>query len=176
VSGRDELEAYYDGELRGLARWRMERRLRGSPSLRAELEQLRALGEEVREQQRAAASPGRPRPADLWGALEGSLTAIDAQVAAEQGGSTSRRPARPSPGFFQALRRPAALGALAASALALLIVLRSSPVEGPASEVTEAPSSAVVGGGNVRFLDTAGAPVLVLDQADDVTVIWLVDS
>ena len=49
TSGERALHAYHDGELRGFARWRFERRLARSPELRRELEALALMRELVRE-------------------------------------------------------------------------------------------------------------------------------
>ena len=75
---RDEraLQAYHDGELRGLRRWRFERRLSRSPELRAELEALKQLGVWTRE-----CDPERPS-ADLWDRIALRLPALDAQRSA----------------------------------------------------------------------------------------------
>ena len=53
----EELHAYHDGELRGLARWRFERRLRREPELRQQLDRLAGLGNLVRASETEAAGP-----------------------------------------------------------------------------------------------------------------------
>ena len=44
----EQLCAYHDGELGGVARWLFERRLRRSPELQQELEELDQIGKLVR--------------------------------------------------------------------------------------------------------------------------------
>lgn len=68
------LNAYRDGELSGLARWRFERRLRRSPELQRELAALSRIGDWVRE---SHAEPA----ADLWDAIALRLPALDARRA-----------------------------------------------------------------------------------------------
>jgi anti-sigma-K factor RskA len=143
----EELSAYHDGELRGLARWRLERRLRREPGLRRELAGLVRMGEFVRAGE-AATQP------DLWDRIEQRLPAVDARRADEQatsglGGSAWWRP----------------LGAAtAAAALALAVYVGFS-------EAPQAP------GGAVRWMDSGGRSVLVVDDAEsDVTIIWLLED
>lgn len=92
------LEAYHDGELRGLARLRLERHLARSPELRLELEALRALRARLRER-----DEGGPAP-DLWPGIEARLAA--ATLPAERPRSLPRRLVAP-------------IGALAAAAARL---------------------------------------------------------
>ena len=103
--GNDTFEAlcaYHDGELRGLARWRFERRLRREPGLRGELAALGRVGDLVRENE-AAAEP------DLWDRIELRLPAVYAQRA----GSDVARSAAPAPWW-----RP--LGALGSNPAVLI--------------------------------------------------------
>jgi anti-sigma-K factor RskA len=145
--GSDTFEAlcaYHDGELRGLARWRFERRLRREPGLRRELAALARVGELVRESE-AAAQP------DLWDRIELRLPSIDAQ----------RAEAATAPASWW---RP--LGALAAAAAVLVVAVYVGLFE---------PSPAP--GGAVRWMDSGGRSVLVLDDAEsDVTIIWLLND
>jgi ferric-dicitrate binding protein FerR (iron transport regulator) len=138
------LEAYHDGELRGLARLRLERHLARSPELRLELEALRALRARLRER-----DEGGPAP-DLWPGIEARLAA--ATLPAERPRSLPRRLVAPI----------GALAAAAAAAAFALVYLGPEP----------APQ-----GGVVRWLDSRGTSVLVLedDSATGVTVIWLLD-
>ncbi len=71
----EELWAYHDGELRGLARWRFERRLRRDAALRSELAAMARLGDLVRESE-----AGAPEP-DLWDRIRLRLPAVDARRA-----------------------------------------------------------------------------------------------
>ena len=82
----EELSAYHDGELRGLARWRLERRLRRDPSLRRELELLARVGSALRDEAEAGASA-----ADLWDRIAMRLPAAEARRAEALGRSRWRR-------------------------------------------------------------------------------------
>lgn len=144
--GNDTFEAlcaYHDGELRGLARWRLERRLRREPGLRRELAALARLGELVREGE-GAAEP------DLWDRIELRLPAIDAQ--------------RAEPGTAPvSWWRP--LSVVAAAAVLVLAVYVGLFERAPAPV------------GAVRWMDSGGRSVLVLDDAEsDVTIIWLLND
>jgi anti-sigma factor RsiW len=149
-AGRDRrwLHAYHDGELGPLRRWLARRRLGRDPAVRRELAALTALHGAVR-----GAAPDVAVP-EFWGDLSGRLRAVDAELAA----------ARPSRGGLRGLgwRRPLAAGVGLAAAAVVLLVLRTAP--GP--EET---------GGVVRWLDTRGKPVLVLENVGDATIIWLID-
>ena len=148
--GREEraLHAYYDGELRGLGRWRFERLLSRSPELRAELEALRQLGDWTRECQAE-----RPT-AELWERIAMRLPALDAQRA---------EPAQPTArGFAAASARPlTALALTGALALALYLVIIPD-------DSTPAP-------GVISWLDTGGRGVMVLEEEGDATIVWLLD-
>jgi anti-sigma factor RsiW len=140
------LAAYHDGELRGLPRLLLERRLARSPELRRELEALRALRARVRERDEAA-----PAAPDLWPGIEARLAQAPSPVL--------RRPPLPR-------RLVAPVGAFAAAAAAAALALVYLGPE-PAGQ-----------GGVVRWLDSRGTSVLVLedDPESGVTVIWLLDG
>jgi len=145
----EALSAYHDGELRGLARWRFERRLRRDPQLRRELELLRRVGDAVREA--GAAGPG----ADLWDRIALRLPAADAARSEARG-----RGLRP------AWLVGAPLGAAAAAALAAVAIFWSLGE-------TPAPADGVVrwmyaGKHNVYVLEAPGAP--------GTTIIWVLDG
>jgi anti-sigma-K factor RskA len=145
----EELNAYHDGELRGLARWRFERRLRREPQLRRELAGLERLAGLVRAHETGAAEP------DLWDRIEQRLPAIDARRTEAEAG----RRAGWSP-----LLRP--LGAVAVAAAALAVVYLGWLPAQPAP------------GGVVRWMDSGGRPVVVLegDAKSDVTIIWMLEE
>ena len=152
------LHAYHDGELGAWSRRRLEARLRGSPELRLELALLQDVGEAAR-----AADVQRAEP-DLWSDIRAGLASIDAEVAprrrrVESSQLWGRFPAR----SWGAL--PLGAAALAASALLAMIVIGRLPASVPE-----------IAAGTVRFLDTDGRAVLVLEESDDVTIIWLVDG
>ena len=147
MSSRLELlHAYHDGELGALRRWRVRRWLARDPAARSELEALATLGEAVRQSQVAPPAP------DVWAGLEGRLRSIDAEreVSGSAAGSGLR---------LGSMFRPAAAGAVLAA-----VVGRSLPC----SWDRRPPPS----GGVVRWLDTHGQAVMVLDEGD-ATIIWL---
>ena len=144
----EDLYAYHDGELRGLARWRFERRLRRSPALQRELRGLAGLGNLVREAEAEAAGP------ELWERIAQRLPAVDAQ----------RDEAGESAGSGLGWLRPA--GALAAAAaVAVAVYFGTYPT---------VPSS----GASVRWLDSGGRPVMVLEAEAEsqATIIWMLDD
>jgi hypothetical protein len=147
--GWEEIAAYHDGELRGLARWRFEWRLRRSPRLRRELESLHRLGDLVRASEARASEP------DLWDRIQQRLPALDARRADE---------AQPSGLLAPWLLRP--LGAVAVVTAALLAVYAG---------VFRGPSPS---GGVVRWMDSGGRPVMVLegDAETQMTIIWMLDD
>jgi len=150
---RDEelLHAYHDGELSVLARHRFERQLRRSPALRAELSALSGLGEQLRELDAEGRSP------DLWDDIALRLPAIDARKA-EAAQATPRR------GFSLAwLLQPAsAFAATAVAILAVAAALLWPTVPQPARVV--------------RWVDGGGRDVMVLDDVQNTTIIWMIDA
>jgi anti-sigma factor RsiW len=145
------LGAYHDGELRGLARWRFERRLRRDPTLRHELALLEELGEAVRK-----AGAGAPGP-DLWDRIALRLPAADARRA-EVRRASDRRARR-------AWLVGAPLGAAAAVGLgAVVIVALGQPRRPPE--------------GVVRWMYAGKRSVLVLEDpaTPDTTIIWVLDG
>lgn len=152
MTERDEqrLHAYHDGELRGLARWRFERRLARSPALQRELRGLSELGLLLRE---SAAAPGP----ELWDRIALRLPAADAWRAA----AASERVTPRRVGWL----RP--LGA-AAAALVVAALAAQQWLTAPALEQA----------GVVRWMDSRGRSVMVLeeDERSEVTIIWLLDG
>jgi anti-sigma factor RsiW len=140
-----ELHAYRDGELSAFGRWRVRRRIARDPRARRELASVAALGNLLREQASARAEP------DLWEAVRAQL-------------ATAPRPAplledeAPSaPGAWL----PGCLGAaLAAASVALLMA--GGRLSGDAAPV-----------GSLRWLDSKGKPVMVLQDDRDATIIWV---
>jgi len=150
TSGERALHAYHDGELRGFARWRFERRLARSPELRRELEALALMRELVREGESRVPTP------DLW---EG----ISRRLPPEEGARPARigdREAREGRGGFAPLAwlvRP--LGAAAVVvAVALVFALNSGDNAAP---------------GVVRWIDSGDRNVMVLEGDEEVTIIWV---
>ena len=150
MNAKDEalLHAYYDGELSGFARRRFARRVRRTPRLRRELEDLAGLGERLREIDAQGAAP------DLWEQIALRLPAIDARKSAAARARAGR-------GRLSWPSRP--VGALAAAAAAALAVALLWP---------EAPEPGRV----VRWIDGGGHSVMVLDTDPDTTIIWVLDA
>ena len=148
TSDENALHAYHDRELRGLARWWFERRLARSPELQRELENLRRLRALAYEADRAADTP------DLWQGIARRLPALDAQRA---GGGAEAETAREPTGPARWLEPLGALSAAAVTA-ALVFVLWSS----------DTADSSVV-----RWIDTGDRNVVVLEDDDEVTIIWV---
>jgi anti-sigma factor RsiW len=151
-----DLNAYHDGELGGLRRWRFERRLSRSPRLRAELEELRRLANWV--QGVGAQSPS----SDVWDHVALRLPAIDADRADQRQGRDERGGLR-GMGWLAAFPRPlAAVAVSAALALALFLGIM---------EDAAPPTSGII-----RWLDTGGRSVMVLEDQGDATIVWLLDA
>ena len=151
VTGNERaLHSYHDGELRGFARWRFERRLSRSPELRRELEALAQMRELVREGESRVTTP------DLWEGLSRRLPPAEGARPARIGD----REAREGRGGFAPLAwlvRPlgaAAVGAAAALVFALISGDNAAP-------------------GVVRWIDSGDRNVMVLEGGEEVTIIWV---
>jgi anti-sigma factor RsiW len=152
VSARDgfseQLQAYHDGELRGLNRWRFERRLARDPAARQELLALEETGRLLREAEAEGTAP------DLWEAIRLRLPALDAQRAeAEEAPALSRSRLR-------ALSPWVGVG-VAAAALALAIGVEWGDASVP---------------GSVRWIDSRGKPLMVLQDDSQATIIWVIEG
>jgi len=152
VSARDtlseRLHAYHDGELRGLARWRFERRLERDPALQGELFALEETGRLLREVESEAAAP------DLWEAIRLRLPALDAKRV-EAGEAPAAPRSRP-----WALSPWVGVG-VAAAALALAIGVEWGDASVP---------------GSVRWIDSRGSPLMVLQDDSKATIIWVIEG
>ena len=148
---RDEelLYAYHDGELTGFARRRFEQRLRRSPDLQAELAALSSMGTALRDIDADGPAP------DIWDDIALRLPGLDAQREAQV------EPA--SPGWLAWLVGPlgAAL-ATAAAAVGLAIAVYTPEV--------------VPSGPAIRWLDSGGHSVMVIDDESEMTIIWMLDD
>ena len=156
--GRDQrdLNAYHDGELSGLRRWIFERRLARSPGLRVELEALNQLTRCVQ----GLAQP--PPSVDVWDEIAIHLPAIDALPEGQRHRGAEQRGWR-GMDWLAAYSRPlAAVGAAVALALALFLGI----MEDGAPQIP----------GVIRWLDTGGRSVIVLEDQEDVTIVWLLDA
>jgi anti-sigma factor RsiW len=145
------LHAYHDGELSGLRRWRFERRLRRDPALRRALSALRNLRDQLQGLEAGAATP------DVWDAVALRLPAADARRAE----SAATRAQRGGRGLVWWL---APLGAAATVAVVLVAIYGGFWPE---------PSQT---GGVVRWIDSGGRSVMVLDDDPDTTIIWVLDG
>jgi anti-sigma factor RsiW len=148
----EELSAYYDGELRGLARWRLERRLRRDPRLRGELELLGRVGSALRDAPEAGA-----QAADLWDRIAMRLPAADLRRAELQSRSKRRR---------RAWLVAAPVAAAAAAGLAALAIFVGVP--GDAESIDGVVRWMYAGKRNVFVVEEPGAP--------GTTIIWVLDD
>ncbi len=158
-----DLNAYHDGELSGLRRWIFQRRLSRSPSLRAELEALKRLAGWIQE------LDPQPPSVDVWDQIALRLPALDGQSddqwqkRDEQWPRRAERRERSGMGWLAAYSRPiAAVAVSAALALALFLGIMEGAV---------APTPGVI-----RWLDTGGRSVMVLEDQGDATIVWLLDA
>ncbi len=141
----DLLHAYRDGELSGLARWRLDRRLRRSPELRRALAELTRIGDWVRT---TATDPAGP---DLWSAIALRLPALDAR----------RAEAGPHERGLGWLAWPGAVAsAVITAAVAFLWLSQPTPL-------------AARGIGVVRWIDSGPRDVMVLRASPDTTIVWV---
>ena len=133
----------------GLARWRFESQLRRDPELQRELEGLAGLAGLLRTGAAEAVTP------DLWDGIALRLPAQDARRREIE--------AAPSAGWATGLRP---VGAVVAAAGLLLAVWFGVF------------DSATPTGSAVRWLDSGGRPVMVLDEPGEsgVTIIWVLDD
>ncbi len=142
----EKLPGYRDDALSVLARYRVGRHVEECGTCRDALDDLRRMGQWVRESTATGPTP------DLWPAIALRLDAIDAQLA-EQG--------KPSPRANWGTWMPLRAGA--AAALATLII-------GIGLFWGEAPRASVV-----KSLDAAGKAVMVIESESDSTIIWVMD-
>jgi anti-sigma factor RsiW len=140
-----DLHAYYDGELRGLRRWWLERRIAANPAAQAELARLREVGAALRTQAEQMPAP------DLWSAIVMQLPPAVPQAARERDGF----------GFTLPKWAGAAVAA-GAVAVAFLLMPGSGPTPGPAFR-----------GSAVQLLDTGRRPAVILQDDAEATIILL---
>ena len=146
----ERLQAYYDGELGRLARWRFERRLQRDPALREELFALEETGRLLRESE-SASDTATP---DLWEAIRLRLPAEGAQ-------SAERDEAPLAPRSRLWTISPWVGVAAATAALALAFGLEWGDPSVP---------------GSVRWIDSRGKPLMVLQDDRNATIIWVIDE
>jgi anti-sigma factor RsiW len=145
-----DLHAYHDGEISGLRRWWLERRIAASPAAQAELAHIRELGTALRAQAEQTPAP------DLWSAIVLQLPqpAPEAEV--------SRR--REGFGFTLPKWAGAAVAAGAVAAAFLLI---------PGGGTAPDPLTPALRGSAVQLLDTGRRPALILQDDAEATIILL---
>jgi len=150
----ETLSAYHDGELSRFGRWRFERRLAGSEILQGELAALELMGSLAREHDAAISAP------DLWASIAAQLPTAPSR---DVGGLRERW----GLGNLTSYLKPIAATAAAAGAIFAL-------VEGWGIPSTPAEHR----GGVVRWMDSGGRNVMVLEEDADtqMTVIWLLDE
>jgi anti-sigma factor RsiW len=137
------LHAYHDGELQGLRRWWLERRIAASPEAQAELARLGGIGAALRAQAEQTPAP------DLWSAIVMQLP--PAVPRAERDGF----------GFTLPKWVGAAVAA-GAVAIAFFAMPGGGPTPGP-----------VFRGSAVQLLDTGRRPALILQDDAEATIILL---
>jgi anti-sigma factor RsiW len=148
----EQLHAYHDGELTGLRRWWLERRIAGNAAAQAELARLRELAAALRAQAEQTPAP------DLWGAIVMQLPAAAPEAA----------PARSDGSWgFRLPRWAGAAAAAAALALAYLGLPGSSPSGSGGSEPPALRGSAV------QLLDTGRRPAVIQQDDQEATIILL---
>jgi anti-sigma-K factor RskA len=143
-----DLHAYHDGELSGLRRWWVERRVAASPAAQAELARIRELGAALRAQEGQTPSP------DLWSAIVMRLPPAMPEPEA----------ARERDGFGFTLPKWAG-AVVAAGAVAVAIWVGGTPTPGPRPR--GASQSAV------QLLDTGRRPAVILQDDAEATIILL---
>lgn len=175
------LQAYCDGELSRFARFRMEHKLRRSDELRRELAEWVELSRWVRELD--AAEPARVTP-DSWSEIGPALSAIDREIASNRATGVA--------GWFKAdgvvrsfiarsfiarsfiERNWGSLAATGALAVLVLAVVSLDVEDG----ISAPPLPSIgneVASGSLRYLKTNGVSYVVARDADDVTIIWLME-
>lgn len=169
----ERLHRYHDGEMSRLGRIGFERRLRRSPALRAELAALEQIAASI---EFAAAELAPQSVPDFWPAIRPALASVDTEVEVASQRRVRATVVRPGERGFPFGLPGLAVGAAALAAVAVF-VLRSpgGPPTGPGSAAV-APVLARTEG-VVRYLDSGGAPVLVIeDDESDMTIVWMMDA
>jgi anti-sigma factor RsiW len=147
------LDAYHDGELGRLRRFRVRRHVARCGGCREELDALAGIGAWVRESLDAAPPP------DLWDELRWQLPARRPQPDAPM----RERLRRVGP-IRAAFGMPVLGAGVVAAGVALSVLVGPPPIFDAATRTV------------VRSLNTHGRPVMVLDGPGDATIIWLMDD
>ena len=149
------LEAYCDDELDRLRRAWCTWRIRRSPDWRRELEAIARFSRQIQDHEEETVSEG----GSLWPEISLGLAAVDARVAAQAEAPAQAHPA------WRRIATPLAAGA-AVFAVALWLWEAPTPTPELLSPVQ----------GAVRYLDTDGQPVLLVEDPEGVTIIWMMDG
>ncbi len=144
-----DLHAYHDGELSGLRRWWVERRIAASPAAQAELARLRELGAALRAQAEQTPAP------DLWSAIVLQLPPAAPAAA----------PAREEGFGFTLPKWAGMVVAAGAVAVAFLVMPGGAP--------TPTPLPPAVRDSAVQLLDTGRRPAVILQDDAEATIILL---
>ncbi len=143
-----ELHAFRDGELPFWKRRRVARRLAHDPAAQHEVASITEIGALLREQAATLPAP------DLWAGIRAQLPTAARPAALD---ADDAQPARSSwlPGWLGAALATASVAAVMASGVAT----------GDAAPV-----------GSLRWLDSKGKPVMVLQDDRDATIIWVLSK
>lgn len=168
------LSAYHDGELSRFGRWRVERQLRKSPSLRRELAELEKLSRQVQEIESQPASVETP---DLWCEIGPGLSAIDREI----DGARNKGIGWKSGANREAMTSRTPMGMIwgslgAGGVLAALVLALAVDNQGAIPEDSTPGSLGGISGGSLRYLQTNGISYVVSQDSEDVTIIWLMDA
>lgn len=145
-----ELQAYHDGELRGVRRLLVARRVARDPEAQREIEEMQSLGATLRDAEAGAAE------LDLWEAIRAELPTAPSPL--RDGAPAAARP-RAGPAW----RLPATVaGAGLAAMLLALLWVGGDPGDAAAR-------------GSVRWLDAGATPTMLLQDDREATIIWLLE-
>lgn len=146
-----DLHAYHDGELGGLRRWWLARRVARDPAARAELARLSEMGALLRAEAADVRAP------DLWSQIVLRLPAA----------APAEAPRGERDGFgFSLPKWAGAVVAAGAVAYALLVVAPNPPGQAPGNATQREASS-------VLLLDTGRRPAFILQDDREATIILL---
>ncbi len=167
ASQERNLHAYHDGQLGPVARWWWRRRIARSQGLSERLDELTELGNWVREAdlQQTLQQNFQQGP-DLWDQIAMRLPAIDAaraETSADDSGLLPESLGQTASWMARWTGFRPIMAAAATAAVALAIVLGT---------IGDAPGQQP---GAVRWLDTGGRSVIVLDKPDSATIVWLLE-
>lgn len=144
------LDAYHDREMGWIHRWRLGRHLRRCETCRRELHELDQVGEWVRGSEPVSAAP------DLWPSIAAQLPELDREIATGAPPIASRAAGLPR------FALPLGAGIAVATAALGLALLWPEPPRATT--------------GVVRSLYSPSQPVMVLEDSEESTIIWVMDN